>query len=160
MYLMSIFSMMFIIHKHISHLIFVLVPECGEYEICNQKIILRSISRQRPFFYWQFSSVIDRNRNRPFHLIQNKVGYRSCFATGVKLGTIFMKQFWRCLILDRKKTAKFWRWPAELIVHLVWRVFFLTLSGISCVTILKYTLILSPQFTKSTENKTSNQKEN
>jgi hypothetical protein len=27
------FSMMFNIHKHISHLIFVLVPECGEYEI-------------------------------------------------------------------------------------------------------------------------------
>ena len=26
--------------------------------------------------------------------------------------------------------------------------FFLTLSGISCVTILKYTLILSPQFTR------------
>jgi hypothetical protein len=38
--------------------------------------------------------------------------------------------------------------------------FFLTHSGISYVTILKYTLILSPQFTKSTENKTSNQKEN
>jgi hypothetical protein len=34
------------------------------------------------------------------------------------------------------------------------------LSGISCVTILKYTLILSPQFAKSTENKTSNQQEN
>jgi hypothetical protein len=82
------FSMMFNMHKHISHLIFVLVPECGEYEICNQKTILRSISRQRRFFYWEFSSVIDRNRNRPFHLIQNKVGYRSCFATGVKLGTI------------------------------------------------------------------------
>jgi hypothetical protein len=65
---------MFNIHKHISHLIFVLVPDCGEYEICNQKIILRSIS-----------SVIDRNRNRSFNLIQNKVGYRSCFATGVKL---------------------------------------------------------------------------
>jgi hypothetical protein len=109
-------------------------------------------------FYWPFSSVIDRNRNRSFNLIQNKVGYCSCFAMGVKLGTIFMKQFWRCLILDRKKTAKFWRWPAELIVHLVWRVFFLTLSGISCVTILKYTLILSAQFTKSTENKTSNPK--
>jgi hypothetical protein len=31
-------------------------------------------------------------------------------------------------------------------------IFFLTLSGISCVTLLKYTLILSPQFTKSTEN--------
>ena len=30
-------SMMFNIHKHISHLIFVLVPECGEYEICNKK---------------------------------------------------------------------------------------------------------------------------
>jgi hypothetical protein len=35
-------------------------------------------------FYWPFSSVIDRNRNRPFNLIQNKVGHRSCFATGVK----------------------------------------------------------------------------
>jgi hypothetical protein len=31
------FSMMFNIHKHISQLIFVLVPEYGEYEICNQK---------------------------------------------------------------------------------------------------------------------------
>ena len=31
--------------------------------------------------------------------------------------------------------------------------------NISCVTKLKYTLIISPQFTKSTENKTSNQKE-
>jgi hypothetical protein len=48
------FSMMFNIHKHISHLIFVLVPECEEYEICNQKIILRSISRQRPFFIDHF----------------------------------------------------------------------------------------------------------
>jgi hypothetical protein len=48
------FSMMFNIHKHISHLIFVLVPECGEYEICIQKIILRSISRQRPFFIDRF----------------------------------------------------------------------------------------------------------
>jgi hypothetical protein len=26
----------------------------GEYEICNQKIILRSISRQRPFFFDRF----------------------------------------------------------------------------------------------------------
>jgi hypothetical protein len=48
---------------------------------------------------------------------------------------------------------------ADLIVHRVRRIFVLTLSGISCVTILKYTLILSPQFTKSTENKTNNQKE-
>jgi hypothetical protein len=32
-------------------------------------------------------------------------------------------------------------------------------SGIACVAILKYTLILSLQFTKSTENKTSKQKE-
>jgi hypothetical protein len=30
---------------------------------------------------WPFSSVIDRNRNRPFNFIQNKVGSRSCFAT-------------------------------------------------------------------------------
>ena len=44
-------------------------------------------------------------------------------------------------------------------MHRVRRVFFLTLSGISCVTILKYTLILFQQFTQSTENKTSNQKE-
>jgi hypothetical protein len=48
------FSMMFNIHQHISHLIFVLVPECGEYEICNQQIILRSISRQRPIFIDRF----------------------------------------------------------------------------------------------------------
>jgi hypothetical protein len=68
-----------------------------------------------------------------------------------------MKQFWR--YLNRKKTSKFWRWlTADLIVHRVRRGGFITLSGISCVTILKYTLILSPQFTKSTENKTSNQK--
>jgi hypothetical protein len=78
------FSMMFNIHKHISHLIFVLVPDCREYEICNEKIILRSISRQRPFLLTVFI-VINRNRNRPFNLNQNKVGYRSCFATGVKL---------------------------------------------------------------------------
>jgi hypothetical protein len=77
-------SMMFNIHKHISHLIFVLIPDCGVYEICNQKIIVRSISRQRPFLLTVFI-VINRNRNRPFNLIQNKVGYRSCFATGVKL---------------------------------------------------------------------------
>jgi hypothetical protein len=28
---------------------------------------------------------IKNNRNRSVNLIQNKVGYRSCFATGVKL---------------------------------------------------------------------------
>ena len=48
------FSMVFDIHKHISHLLFVLVPGCEEYEICNQRIILRSISRQRPFFIDRF----------------------------------------------------------------------------------------------------------
>ena len=52
------FSMRFNIHKHISHLIFVLVTECGEYEICNQKIILRAISRQRPFFIDRFHPSI------------------------------------------------------------------------------------------------------
>jgi hypothetical protein len=52
------FNMMFNIHKHISHLIFVLVPECEEYEICNQKIILSSISRQRPFFMQQRLLII------------------------------------------------------------------------------------------------------
>ena len=44
-------------------------------------------------FNWPFSSVIDRNRNRPFNLIQNKVGYRSCFATGVKLEKNFGNSF-------------------------------------------------------------------
>ena len=76
------FSMMFNIHKHISHLIFVLVPECGEYIISSAAI-----------FYWPFSSVIDRNRNRPFNLIQNKIGYRSYFATGVKLEKILWSSF-------------------------------------------------------------------
>jgi hypothetical protein len=44
-------------------------------------------------FNWPFSFVIDRNRNRPFNLIQNKVGYRSCFATGVKLEKILWNSF-------------------------------------------------------------------
>ena len=44
-------------------------------------------------FYWPFSSVIDRNRNRPFNLIQNKVGYRSCFATGVTLEICLWNSF-------------------------------------------------------------------
>jgi hypothetical protein len=66
-------SMMFNIHKHISHLIFVLVPECGEYEICNQKIILRSSSRQRPFFIdrlrWGKGLIKSRNNESyTFHL--------------------------------------------------------------------------------------------
>jgi hypothetical protein len=120
-------------------------------------------------------------RNRPFNLIQNKVGYRSCFATGVKLeqflwnknkiikskGTTENRKF-RCVYMSNELISKiiwrfatgvkldsfhetvltlnkFWRWfTADLIVHWVRRVFFLTLSGISCVTILKYTLILSP----------------
>ena len=54
------YSMMFNIHKHISHLILVLVPECGEYEICNQQIISRSIFPQRPFFF----DVFIRNRQK------------------------------------------------------------------------------------------------
>ena len=38
-------------------------------------------------------------------------------------------------------------------MHRVRRVFFKP-SGISCITILKYTLILSPQFTKKYTEKT------
>jgi hypothetical protein len=49
-------SQQFFLIRLLSHLIFVLVPECGEYEICNQKIILRSISRRRPFFIDRFHS--------------------------------------------------------------------------------------------------------
>ena len=58
------FSMMFNIHKHMSHLIFVLVPECGEYEICNQKIILMSISRQWPFFIDRFLLLLLPGKGR------------------------------------------------------------------------------------------------
>jgi hypothetical protein len=44
--------------------------------------------------YWAFSSVIiDRNRNRPFNLIQNKVGYCSCFAKGLKLEKFLWNSF-------------------------------------------------------------------
>jgi hypothetical protein len=67
-------------------------------------------------FYWPFSSVIDRDRNRPFNLIQNKVGYRSCFATGVKL-----EHFYETVLT----LNTFWRWfTANLIVHWVRRGFF------------------------------------
>ena len=51
-------------------------------------------------FYWPFSSIIDRNRNRPFNLIQNKVGYRSCFATGVKLEQFLWNSFDSKYILE------------------------------------------------------------
>jgi hypothetical protein len=44
------FSMMLNIHKRISHLIVLLVPEWGENEIRMQKIILRSMSREQPYF--------------------------------------------------------------------------------------------------------------
>ena len=44
------FSMMFNIHTHLSHLIVLLVPEWGEYEIGKQISILRSISREQPYF--------------------------------------------------------------------------------------------------------------
>ena len=43
--------------------------------------------------HWSISSVIDRNRNRPFNLIQNKIGYRSCLATGVKLEQFLWNSF-------------------------------------------------------------------
>ena len=42
--------MMFNIHTHLSHLIVLLVPEWGEYEIGKQISILRSISREQPYF--------------------------------------------------------------------------------------------------------------
>ena len=92
-------------------------------------------------FYWPFSSVIDRKRNRSFKLIQNKVGYRSCFATGVKLEQFSWNSFDVKYILE----LIYCRPDCALSPTCF---FFLTLSGISCVTILKYTLILSPQFTK------------
>ena len=92
-------------------------------------------------FYWPFSSVIDINRNRPFNLIQIKVGYRSCFATGVKLEQFSWNSF------DVKYILEVIYCRPDCALSPTW-VFFLTLSGISCVTILKYTLIISPQFTR------------
>ena len=46
------FSMMIDIHKHISHLFFLLVPEWGEYEIGKKK--LRSICREQTYFSVHF----------------------------------------------------------------------------------------------------------
>ena len=82
------FSMMFNMHKHISHLIVLLVPEWGEYggeyEIGKQKLILRSISRISHILVTIFI-LVDRNRNRPFNLIQNKVGYLSYLYVGARI---------------------------------------------------------------------------
>jgi hypothetical protein len=55
---------MFNIHKHISHLIFVLVPECVEYEICNQKIILKSLAINEVSQIWN-----DKSENCGFFFI-------------------------------------------------------------------------------------------
>jgi hypothetical protein len=64
-------------------------------------------------FYWPFLSVIDRNRNWPFNLIQNKVGYRSCFATGVKL-----EQFlWNIYVfMYIKHHTLIWRWYLLVVI--------------------------------------------
>jgi hypothetical protein len=79
------FSMMLNIHKHISHLLFVLVTRVWRIWNLQSKSNFKIDFSWAEIFYWPFSSVIDRNRNRPFNLIQSKVSYRSCFATGVKL---------------------------------------------------------------------------
>ena len=86
------YSMMFKIHN--TYLIWFLCwypsVESMKYEIKNNcKVDFSSAA----IFYWPFSSVIDRNRNRPFNLLQNKVGYRSCFATGAKLEQFLWNSF-------------------------------------------------------------------
>ena len=65
------FSMMLNKHKHMSHFICLLVPDWGEYEIGKQKLILSSISREQPYFS---GDCIRWNINRPFNLLQKKVG--------------------------------------------------------------------------------------
>jgi hypothetical protein len=55
----------------------------------NVKVDFSSVA----ILHWPFSSVIDRNRNRPFNLIQNKVGYRSYLATEVKLEQCLWNSF-------------------------------------------------------------------
>jgi hypothetical protein len=72
-------------------------------------------------FYWPFSSVINRNRNRPFNLIQNKVGYRSCFATGVKLEQFSWNSFDVKSILEVILPTM----SNELISKIIWRTNFL-----------------------------------
>jgi hypothetical protein len=70
------FSMMFNIHKHI----YILINFCVGTRVwrvwnLQSKNNLKVDFSSAAIFYWPFSSVIDRNRNRPFNLIQNKVGY-------------------------------------------------------------------------------------
>jgi hypothetical protein len=72
-------------------LFFVLFVNCGW--ILQLKNSFKVNFSSAAIFYWPFSSVIDRNRNRPFNLIQNKVGYRSGFATGVKLEQFLWNSF-------------------------------------------------------------------
>ena len=86
------FSMMFNIHKHISHLFLCWYPSVESMKSASKNNFKVDFS-SAAIFYWPFSSVIDRNRNPPFNLIQNKVGYRSCFATGVKLEQFLWNSF-------------------------------------------------------------------
>jgi hypothetical protein len=85
------FSMMLNIHKHISHIcVGTWVWRVWNLQSKNNfKVDFASAA----ISYWPFSFVIDRNRNRPFNLIQNKVGYCSCFATGVKLEQFLWNSF-------------------------------------------------------------------
>jgi hypothetical protein len=87
------FNMMFNIHKHISFNFCVgtRVWRVWNLQLKNNfKVDFSSAA----IFYWPFSSVIDRNRNWPFNLIQNKVGYRSCFVTKVKLEQFLWNSFY------------------------------------------------------------------
>ena len=56
------FSMMFNIHQHISHLFFCFGTRVWRVWNMQSKNNFSSAA----IFYWPFSSVIDRNRNRPF----------------------------------------------------------------------------------------------
>ena len=86
------YSMMFNIHKHISFNFCVGTQVWRVWNLQSKNNVKVDFS-SAAIFYWPFSSVIDRNRNRPFNLIQNKVGYRSCLATGVKLEQFLWNSF-------------------------------------------------------------------
>jgi hypothetical protein len=86
------FSMMFNKHKHISFNFCVGTRVWRVWNLQSKNNIMVDFS-SAVIFYWPFSSIIDRNRNRPLNLIQNKVGYRSCFATGVKLEQFLWNSF-------------------------------------------------------------------
>ena len=108
------FSMMFNIHKHINLCVGTRVWRVWNLQSKNNcKVDFSSPA----IFYWPFSSVIDRNRNRP--LISSKI---KLVIVVVLQREYNLNNFYETVLT----LNKFWRWfTDDLIVHWVRRVFFL-----------------------------------